>query len=110
MKKQRKTLELSKGEFPKRFKICHKTVVKRGPTKIKTKCVRFGDRRYGNYTTHKNPKRKANYISRHRKRENWKDMGTPGFWAKNLLWNKPSLSASIKDVERRKGIRIVRKS
>lgn len=109
-RKGKQRLELSQAEFPKRFKICKKTKVEKGPRMSRTKCVKFGDRRYGNYTTHKNPKRKANYIRRHRKRENWRDMGSAGFWAKNLLWNKPSLSASIRDVERRKGVRIVRKS
>lgn len=110
MKRVKQTLELKKGEFPKRYKICHKTKVKRGPARVRVKCVSFGDRRYGNYTTHKDPKRKANYIQRHKKRENWRDMKTAGFWAKNLLWNKPSLAASIRDVERRKGIRITKKS
>ena len=110
MKRQKKTLELKKAEFPKRYKICHTTKIKRGPTKTKTKCVRFGDRRYGNYTTHKNPKRKASYIKRHKKREDWGNMKTPGFWAKNLLWNKPTLGASIRDVEKRKKVRIIRKS
>ena len=55
------------------------------------------------------PKRKANYISRHKKRENWRDMGSAGFWAKNLLWNKPTLKASIRDVEKKFKVRITRK-
>lgn len=110
MTNRKKTLVLKSAEFPKRLKICHKTRIKRGPASTKTKCVSFGDRRYANYTTHKNPKRKANYIRRHRKREDWGDMGSAGFWAKNLLWNKPTLGASIKDVERRRGVRIVRRS
>ena len=109
MKKQKKTLVLSKAEFPKRYKICHKTTIRRGPTKHKTKCIRFGDKRYGNYTTTKDPKRKANYIKRHKKRENWRDMKTPGFWAKNLLWNKPSLKASIRDVEKKFRVKIKQK-
>ena len=110
MTKKKKTLELKTGDFPKRFKICHKTRIHRGPVKTKTKCVNFGDRRYDNYTIHKNPKRKKNYVKRHKTREDWGDIESAGFWAKNLLWNKPTLKASIKDVENRKGLRIVRKS
>ncbi len=108
MKKSKRVLKLSEGEFPKRYKICQTTTLKRGPTRQKTKCIQFGDRRYGNYTTHKDPKRKTNYIRRHKKRENWKKMNSPGFWAKNLLWNKPTLQASIRDVERKKRVKILR--
>lgn len=108
MTKRKQTLRLTSAEFPKRYKVCRTTNISRGPTKARTKCVKFGDRRYGNYTTHKNPKRKAAYIRRHKKRENWGDMGSAGFWAKNLLWNKPSLRASIRDVERRKNVKITR--
>ena len=110
MKKQKRVLTLKKAEFPKRYKICHKTTLKRAPRQVKTKCIKFGDRRYGNYTVHKDAKRKASYIRRHKKREDWGDMKTAGFWSKNLLWNKPSLRASIRDVERRKNVRIIRKS
>lgn len=108
--RQKQRLELSQADFPKRFKICKKTKVSRGPKVSRTKCISFGDRRYGNYTTHKDTKRKQNYIRRHKKRENWGDMASAGFWAKNLLWNKPTLSASIRDVEKRKGVIIARRS
>ena len=33
------------------------------------------------YTTHKDPVRKASYLSRHRN-ENWDDPETAGFWGK----------------------------
>ena len=108
MTQRKRVLKLSKGDFPKRFKICQKTTIRRGATKQRTRCVQFGDRRYSNYTIHKDPKRKANYIQRHRKRENWKKMNSAGFWAKHLLWNKPSLQASIRDVEKKKGVKILR--
>ena len=35
-------------------------------------------------------------------------MKRPKFWAHNLLWNKPTLSASIKDTENRFKIKIVK--
>ena len=69
----------------------------------------FGDDRYEDYTIHKDAKRKARYIARHKKREDWNEINTAGFWAKNLLWNKKTLSASIKDVEKRYGLKIVNK-
>ena len=68
------------------------------------KHVDFGAAGYQDYTTHKDSNRKKLYIIRHRKREDWTDPHTAGFWSRYILWNKPSLRASIKDtVERRLG-------
>ena len=100
---------LSKAEFPKRYKVCSVTKVKNLPSRKGIKCLNFGDTRYGNYTTHKDPKRKANYIKRHKKGQNWKDPNTAGFWAKNLLWNKPTLAESIKHTEKVFNLKIKRK-
>ena len=41
--------------------------------------------------------KKKRYLDRHRKNENWNDHNTAGFYAKNLLWNKKTLTASIRD-------------
>ena len=67
------------------------------------KTVHFGARGYEDFTTHGDEKRKAAYLARHRTTENWTLGGveTAGFWARWVLWNKPSLSASIADVNRR---------
>ena len=69
------------------------------------KVVHFGDSSYEDYTLHKNEVRKQQYLLRH------KDpydafRHQAGFWARWLLWNKPSLEASVKDVERRFGLKI----
>lgn len=50
------------------------------------------------------------YVRRHKDAEDWtkKGIDTPGFWAKHILWNQPSMEASIKDTEKRFGIRIRR--
>ena len=74
------------------------------------KTVHFGASGYSDFTIHKTPSRKNLYELRHKSRENWKKSGikTAGFWSKWLLWNKPSLSASIKDTENKFGIKIKR--
>ena len=72
--------------------------------------VHFGDDRYQNYTMHKDEGRKRLYIIRHQKNEDWNDIKTPGFWSRWILWNLPSLSASVRDTEKRFGIKIVNKS
>lgn len=33
--------------------------------------IHFGSSKHQNYTMHKDPKRKENYIKRHKPRENW---------------------------------------
>ena len=68
---------------------------------VNGRTVRFGDPRYDDFTTHKNSKRRKLYIARHRKNENWDDMKTAGFWSKNLLWSKPTLRESVKDLKSR---------
>ena len=54
------------------------------------KKIHFGQEGASDFTIHKDPKRKASYIARHRKRENWNDPTTAGFWSKHLLWNTPN--------------------
>lgn len=75
------------------------------------KIVHFGARGYSDYTIHKDYERMRRYETRHKSRENWKRSGisTAGFWSKWILWNKPSLMASIRDTEERFNIRIVKK-
>lgn len=71
--------------------------------------IYFGASGYSDYTKHKDEKRKKRYIKRHRENENWGKSGidTAGFWSRWILWNKPSLRASIRDTEDRFGIEIV---
>lgn len=73
----------------------------------KKRTVHFGSP-MPSYPDHKDPERKASYISRHRKREDWNKSGieTAGFWSKHLLWNRPTVKQSIKDIERRFNITI----
>ena len=65
------------------------------------KTVSFGAAGYSDYSVHKNPERKQRYIDRHKKNENWNDHTTAGFFAKNILWNKPTITASITDTNNR---------
>ena len=65
------------------------------------KTISFGAAGMSDYTIHKDDERKQRYLDRHRKNENWNDHNTAGFYAKNLLWNKKTLSESIKDTNTR---------
>jgi hypothetical protein len=59
--------------------------------------IKFGALGMEDYTIHKNSKRKALYDARHSVREDWTDPLTAGFWSKWILWNKPTIDASLKD-------------
>lgn len=77
---------------------------------IGRKTVHFGSVGYSDYTKHKDPDRKKNYISRHKTRENWTKSGikTAGFWSRWILWNEPGLLKSIKATEKKFKIKIIR--
>ena len=58
--------------------------------KYNNRTIHFGSEGMSDYTKHKDPERKERYIKRHQKRENWNDPSTAGFWARWILWNKPT--------------------
>ena len=70
------------------------------------KTIHFGASGYKDYTSFpalEREARKKAYISRHQSREDWTASGidTAGFWSKHILWNKPSVQASLADTRRR---------
>ena len=84
---------------------------KKWMVEVDGKKVHFGGAGYSDYTKHKDPERKENYIARHKKNENWKKSGikTAGFWSRWLLWGEPTLKESIKEIERKFNVKIIRK-
>jgi len=78
--------------------------------KIENKTIHFGDNRYDDYTSHKDEDRKNRYINRHNKNENWNISGiyTPGFWSLHLLWSENTLNKSIKNIEDKFKIKIIK--
>ena len=52
-----------------------------------TKTISFGDKKYEDYTIHKDDVRQQRYFFRHRKAERWDDPLTSGFYSRWLLWN-----------------------
>jgi hypothetical protein len=70
------------------------------------KKIWFGAAGYEDYTMHKNPARKFRYITRHSIREDWTDLGKSGTWARFILWNKPTLEESARDMEKQFNIKI----
>lgn len=64
----------------------------------KTATIHFGDSKYDDYTKHKDPIRLKRYLKRHAHNEDWSDPFTAGFWSRWLLWNKPTIQASVNDI------------
>tara|TARA_R110000744_G_C18933723_1_gene513474 strand:- start:64 stop:360 length:297 start_codon:yes stop_codon:yes gene_type:complete len=67
----------------------------------KKKTLHFGAKGMSDFTINKDPKRKANYIARHKVNENWKVPDTAGSLSRWILWNKTSFNESVKDYKRR---------
>jgi hypothetical protein len=68
------------------------------------KSVSFGAAGMNDYTKFsplERDKRKERYLTRHRKRENWDDPTSAGALSRWILWNKPTVSASLADYKRR---------
>ena len=63
------------------------------------KTISFGGKGYSDFTLSQDKQKKESYIARHKKNENWSDPETAGFYAKHLLWNKPTFQSSFKDLK-----------
>ena len=77
----------------------------------KKKITSFGAKGYSDYTkpTENNEKKKENYIKRHSVNEDWNDLSKAGTWARYILWNKPTINESIKNMEQKFQVKIVKK-
>ena len=68
-----------------------------------SKTVSFGQKGASDFTKHKKSDRKERYTDIHKKNEDWIKSGakSAGFYSKHVLWNKPTLKASIDDINKR---------
>ncbi len=71
--------------------------------RVNGKTIHFGAKGMSDYTKHKDKERMKRYTTRHKKNENWNKSGikTAGFWSKWLLWNKPTLAGSKRNISSR---------
>jgi hypothetical protein len=73
----------------------------------KLQTIHFGSSGYDDFIISKgNEEKKRNYIKRHQVNEDWSDLSKPGTFSRFLLWNKVTLNASIKDMEKKFDIKI----
>ena len=62
---------------------------------------KFGAAGMSDYTIHKDKERRERYISRQKKDLRTNDPMKPGYLSMYILWNKPSVKASLADYKRR---------
>lgn len=62
---------------------------------------KFGAAGMSDYTIHKDKSRRERYISRHKKDLRTNDPMKPGYLSMYILWNKPTVKASLADYKRR---------
>ena len=67
----------------------------------RTRTVHFGQAGASDYTQHHDEERKARYIARHERRENWDDPTTAGALSRWINWNLPDLQLSLIDFKKR---------
>ena len=70
----------------------------------RTKRTYFGAAGMKDYTRHspaEREQRKRNYLTRHKATEDWSDPTSAGALSRWILWNKSTVSASLKDYKRR---------
>lgn len=70
----------------------------------KTYVRKFGAQGMSDFTIHKDRERRERYISRHKKDLRTNDPMKPGYLSMYILWNKPTLKASLSDYKRRLGV------
>lgn len=64
------------------------------------KVISFGAKGYSDFTINKDENKKDNYIKRHEVNEDFSKKGikTAGYLSRYILWNKPTIKESIKDL------------
>lgn len=84
-------------------------------THKKTKTIHFGSAPNKDYTIYSKEdgkkeanKRKSLYYARHIKREDWTKAQTAGTLAKYILWNKPTIKASIADYVKKFKLKLIK--
>lgn len=94
--KKEKLLSITKSDKPDK-KLMAQFLQQDG----RTKTIYFGAAGMDDFTKSNDKEKKKRYLTRHSKNESWSDPMTAGALSRWILWNKPTLEASIRDFCRR---------
>lgn len=91
-----KLVSLEKSDkYPYKFTACF------DKPNGRTSCTHFGHRDYEDYTIHGDRERRDRYIDRHAKDLRTRNPTRAGFLSMFILWNKPTVTGSLRDFRRR---------
>ena len=94
-----KLISFKRSEIPdKKYQVTLET------NENRTRTIHFGDSNSKDYTLYsplEREDRKRAYIARHKVTEDWSDPLTAGFWSKHILWNLPTVTASLQATKRK---------
>ena len=66
------------------------------------KTIHFGHSSYEHFTTHKNSKRRDNYIARTSKQDHSKqNVASPAWMSRFILWEKPTLKGAVESANKK---------
>ena len=66
------------------------------------KTIHFGHSSYDDFTTHKNSKRRDNYIARTSKQDHSKqNVASPAWMSRFILWEKPTLKGAVESANKK---------
>ena len=94
-------VEITKSDNPKKK---YKIVLTYDDGKRKT--IHIGQAGADDFTKTGDEEAKKRYISRHKKREDWTDYTTRGFWAYHLLWRFSSKQEAVKKIAKQFNLKI----
>ena len=67
----------------------------------KGKRVYFGASNYQHFTEgHMDEKRKQRYLNRHKKKEDWSNPDTSGYWSAKFLWYYPTYKEAYTQIKK----------
>ena len=82
----------------------YKVVVTDGDRK---KTIHFGQAGANDYTITGDDEAKYRYIDRHKKREDWNNPFTAGFWSLHTLWSDKTIKSSLNKIKKNYDIKII---
>ena len=68
------------------------------------KTIPFGQAGALDFLQTKDLERRERYLQRHKKREDWANPLTPGFWSRWYLWEKPTRAEAEKNIRSKFGL------
>ena len=74
---------------------------KKYTAKTDNRTIHFGAKGYQDFTTHGDENRRENYIKRHGAQQDWRNIMTPGFMSRYVLWEEKSVKKAVEKLNKK---------